>query len=326
MIKRGLTVPLTKGWPRVCVGLVKGFNRVHRQGFRGDDPGWPRFDRCSAGLTRLIRSLALIILIKNLGRHNPYETSETRRTHTCNMHKSCRTPWMSPRRRDCLPASSSHPLLLSAEGAAGASRRRELRARAPPPPPHIKKKGRRRPWAAAAHPGVGGARRGASDRGGAHHHQRRAHRRPSLPVEELCLPEKKKRKREKWWAVDSFFRSGERRVRFFLLPPDVRVQALPNIIWYYRTKYTTNTEWSISRATVNSEHHRGLRVKFFSERKLPQTPLCHSPLTRPIHSYNLRSPRRPDSEPRREASPTWRQPAAPHRRQWMRRPGARATC
>jgi hypothetical protein len=27
-VKRGLTVPLTKGPLRVCVGLVKGFNRV----------------------------------------------------------------------------------------------------------------------------------------------------------------------------------------------------------------------------------------------------------------------------------------------------------
>jgi hypothetical protein len=100
---------------------------------------------------------------------------------------------MSPRRRDCLPASSSHPLLLSTKGAAGASRRRELRARAPPP--HIEKKGRRRPWA-AAHPAVG-ARGGASGRGGAHHRQRRVRQRPSLPVEEICLLEKKKKGRER---------------------------------------------------------------------------------------------------------------------------------
>jgi hypothetical protein len=68
-LKRGLTMSLTKGWPRVCVDLVKGPNRVHWRGFRGDVPGWSRFDRCSTGLTRLIRSLALMTLIKNLGRH-----------------------------------------------------------------------------------------------------------------------------------------------------------------------------------------------------------------------------------------------------------------
>jgi hypothetical protein len=70
MFKRGSTVSLTKGWLRVRTNLVKGFIRVHWRGFRGDDPGWPRFDQCSAGLTRLIRSLALMMLIKNLGRHN----------------------------------------------------------------------------------------------------------------------------------------------------------------------------------------------------------------------------------------------------------------
>jgi hypothetical protein len=64
-------VSLAKGWLRVCVDLVKGSNRVHWRGFWGDGPGWPRFDRCLTGLTRLIRSLALMTVIKNLGRHTP---------------------------------------------------------------------------------------------------------------------------------------------------------------------------------------------------------------------------------------------------------------
>jgi hypothetical protein len=68
-VKPGLTVSLAKGPLRVWVDLVKGFIRVHWRGFRGDDPGWPRFDRCSAGLTRLTRSLALMTVINNLGRH-----------------------------------------------------------------------------------------------------------------------------------------------------------------------------------------------------------------------------------------------------------------
>jgi hypothetical protein len=37
ILKRGLTVSLTKGGPQVCVDLVKGFNRVDWRGFRGDD-------------------------------------------------------------------------------------------------------------------------------------------------------------------------------------------------------------------------------------------------------------------------------------------------
>jgi hypothetical protein len=37
--------------------------------FSGDGPGLPRFDRCLTGLTRVIRSLALITLIRKLGRH-----------------------------------------------------------------------------------------------------------------------------------------------------------------------------------------------------------------------------------------------------------------
>jgi hypothetical protein len=68
-VKSVLTVSLAKGWLRVCVDLVKGFIGVHWRGFRGDGPGWPRFDRCLTGLTRQIRSLALMTVIKNLGRH-----------------------------------------------------------------------------------------------------------------------------------------------------------------------------------------------------------------------------------------------------------------
>jgi hypothetical protein len=33
-VKRGLTVSLTTGRLRVCVGLVKGFNKVQWRGFR----------------------------------------------------------------------------------------------------------------------------------------------------------------------------------------------------------------------------------------------------------------------------------------------------
>jgi hypothetical protein len=69
-VKPVLTGPLAKGWLRVCVDLVKGSIGVHWRGFRGDDPGWPRFDRCLTGLTWLIRSLALMTVIKNLGRHS----------------------------------------------------------------------------------------------------------------------------------------------------------------------------------------------------------------------------------------------------------------
>jgi hypothetical protein len=72
-VKRGLTVSLTKGWLRVCVGLVKGFIGGSLAGFSGDDPGWPRFDRGLTGLTRLIRSLALTTVIKKLGRHRSLE-------------------------------------------------------------------------------------------------------------------------------------------------------------------------------------------------------------------------------------------------------------
>jgi hypothetical protein len=37
--------------------------------FSGDDPGLPWFDRGLTGLIRLIRSLALMTVIKDLGRH-----------------------------------------------------------------------------------------------------------------------------------------------------------------------------------------------------------------------------------------------------------------
>jgi hypothetical protein len=65
----------TAGWWLISQAnraLVKGFIRVHWRGFRGDDLGSPRFDRCSAGLTQLIRSLASMTLIKNLGRHTDH--------------------------------------------------------------------------------------------------------------------------------------------------------------------------------------------------------------------------------------------------------------
>jgi hypothetical protein len=42
--------------------------------FLGDDPGQPRFDRGLTGLTRLIRSLVLMTVIKNLGRHRSVDS------------------------------------------------------------------------------------------------------------------------------------------------------------------------------------------------------------------------------------------------------------
>jgi hypothetical protein len=63
-----LTVSLTKGRLRVCVGLVKGFIRVHWRGFRV----MTQVDLGLTGLTRLIRSLALMTVIKNLGRHTEH--------------------------------------------------------------------------------------------------------------------------------------------------------------------------------------------------------------------------------------------------------------
>jgi hypothetical protein len=45
MVKPVSTVSLAKGPLRVCVGLVKGFMRVHWQGFRGDDLGLTGVDR-----------------------------------------------------------------------------------------------------------------------------------------------------------------------------------------------------------------------------------------------------------------------------------------
>jgi hypothetical protein len=69
LCQRSLTVSLAKGWLRLCANLVKGFIRVYWRGFQGD--GWPRFDQRSVSLTRLDRSLALMTVIKNLGRHNP---------------------------------------------------------------------------------------------------------------------------------------------------------------------------------------------------------------------------------------------------------------
>jgi hypothetical protein len=65
-VKRGLTVSLTKGPLRACVGLVKGFIRVQWRDFRV----MTHVDLGLNGLTRLIRSLALMTVIKNLGRHS----------------------------------------------------------------------------------------------------------------------------------------------------------------------------------------------------------------------------------------------------------------
>jgi hypothetical protein len=65
-VKPVLTVSLTKGPLRVCVGLVKGFIRVRWRGFRV----MTHVDLGLTGLTRLIRSLALMTVIKNLGRHS----------------------------------------------------------------------------------------------------------------------------------------------------------------------------------------------------------------------------------------------------------------
>jgi hypothetical protein len=67
---RGLTGFLTKGWPQVGFDLIKRIIRDCWLGFRGDDPGGPRFDPCQQCLTWLIRPLALMMLIKNLGRHS----------------------------------------------------------------------------------------------------------------------------------------------------------------------------------------------------------------------------------------------------------------
>jgi hypothetical protein len=50
--------------------LGQGVHWGSLTGFSGDDPGLPRFDRGLTGLTRLIRSLALMTVIKNLGRHS----------------------------------------------------------------------------------------------------------------------------------------------------------------------------------------------------------------------------------------------------------------
>jgi hypothetical protein len=54
----------------VSVELIKNVISDCRLDFRGDDPGWPWLDQCQQCLTRLIRSLALMILIKNLGHHS----------------------------------------------------------------------------------------------------------------------------------------------------------------------------------------------------------------------------------------------------------------
>jgi hypothetical protein len=66
---------LTKGWPQVGVDSIKRVIRACWLSFRGDDPCWPWFDQSWQCLTRLIRSLALMMLIKNLGRHIPLVSS-----------------------------------------------------------------------------------------------------------------------------------------------------------------------------------------------------------------------------------------------------------
>jgi hypothetical protein len=99
-VKLVLTVPLTKGPLRVCVDLVKGPNRVYWRGFRGDDPGCPRFDRCSASLTRLIRSLVLMTLIKNLGR-------QARRVFEYRCSPTVYAPW------PFVPTGIDHPSFTS---------------------------------------------------------------------------------------------------------------------------------------------------------------------------------------------------------------------
>jgi hypothetical protein len=70
VFKRGLTVSLAKGWPQGFVDLVKGSIEVVGSVFEVTtqvDSGWP----LSAGLTRLIRPLALMTLNQKLGASQP---------------------------------------------------------------------------------------------------------------------------------------------------------------------------------------------------------------------------------------------------------------
>jgi hypothetical protein len=62
----------------VCVGLVKGFIGVRWRGFRV----MTLVDLGLTGLTRLIRSLALMTVIKNLGRHKHSGMFTCRRVST----------------------------------------------------------------------------------------------------------------------------------------------------------------------------------------------------------------------------------------------------
>jgi hypothetical protein len=62
----GLTMHLIKVWPKVRVDLIKMIISGCWLGFRGHDPGWPRFDESMC----LTRTLALMMLLKNLGRHS----------------------------------------------------------------------------------------------------------------------------------------------------------------------------------------------------------------------------------------------------------------
>jgi hypothetical protein len=68
-VKRGFDRVFDQGLTTGVYRLGQGFHRGSLARFSGDDPGWPRFDRGLTGLTRLIRSLALMTVIKNLGRH-----------------------------------------------------------------------------------------------------------------------------------------------------------------------------------------------------------------------------------------------------------------
>jgi hypothetical protein len=67
-VKQVLTVSLAKGPLRMCVDLVKGFIGVRWRGFRV----MTQVDLGLTGLTRPIRSLVLMTVIKNLGRHNDH--------------------------------------------------------------------------------------------------------------------------------------------------------------------------------------------------------------------------------------------------------------
>jgi hypothetical protein len=76
--QRGLTGVLTKSWPQVGVDLIKRVITDCWLGFWGDDPGGPWFDQRQQCLTRLIRSLALMMLIQNVGRYTYHQGNRWR--------------------------------------------------------------------------------------------------------------------------------------------------------------------------------------------------------------------------------------------------------